>query len=541
MDNMKKILLLVLTVLLFIQCSSVKKYNAQLDALISVEKMKQDVDFTYQKLQRLHPNLYGYIDKGALDYKFDSVKKTITSPLKPLGFYKKLSPLVAAVRQGHSQVYTPTKQFTKKEAKILEKKGTGPISQFDLDVIDNKLYVLKNKSQDQSIQAGAEIISMNNISPSELIAEYDSYFSSDGFNTTYKSAVATRKMASYFTYEKGITDSIRYQFKFKDSITTSTIARKAPEKPKKDSLKEKTPQIKKVLTQAQKETQKEARKALKRKKRINGYNKDAQNFTRNFNFAAKDSSVALMKIRGFKNKSYKTFYKESFQQLQDSKTKTLILDLRSNGGGRLAEIADLYSYLADSSFVFLDKSEVVSRASLLRGSYFETNSLPQKMIKIIFAPLAYTFALFEVRKEEDGKYYTQSFTKVKEPKATAFKGKIYVLINGGSFSASSIISSNLKGSGRATFVGQETGGDYNGTVAGFMPEIKLPNSQLIVRIGVMNVVPHYKTPVIGHGIYPDQEIVPTLQDKIEGKDPELQWIVNEINKANAAQKESKLK
>jgi C-terminal processing protease CtpA/Prc len=503
--------------------------------------MKQDVDFTYKKLQQLHPNLYGYIDKAALDHKFDSLKKTITSPLKPLGFYKKLSPLVAAVRQGHSQVYTPTKQFTKKESKALTKKGTGPISQFDLDVIDNKLYVIKNKSENQSIQAGAEIISMNNIRPSELITEYDSYFSSDGFNTTYKSAVASRKMASYFTYEKGITDSIQYQFKFEDSITTTTIARKAPENPKKDTLIEKTTQIKQVLTQAQKEAQKKALKALKRKKRINGYNKDTQNFSRNFNFAAKDSSVALMKIRGFKNKSYKSFYKESFQQLHDSKTKTLILDLRSNGGGRLAEIAELYSYLADSSFVFLDKSEVVSRASLLRGSYFESNSLPEKMIKIIFAPLAYAYALLEVRKEDDGKYFIQSFTKVKEPKATAFKGKIYVLINGGSFSASSIISSNLKGSGRATFVGQETGGDYNGTVAGFIPEIKLPNSQLTVRIGVMNVVPYHKTPAIGHGIYPDQEIVPTLQDKIEGKDPELQWIVNEINKANASQKESMLK
>jgi hypothetical protein len=41
------------------------------------------------------------IDKPSLDYKFDSLKTTITSPLKPLGFYKKLSPLVAAVRQGH--------------------------------------------------------------------------------------------------------------------------------------------------------------------------------------------------------------------------------------------------------------------------------------------------------------------------------------------------------------------------------------------------------------------------------------------------------
>ena len=528
MYSMKKILLITFAAILFIECSSVKKENAQLDTLISVEEMKQDVDYTYRKLQQLHPNLHGYIDKSALDYKFDSLKTTITSPLKPLGFYKKLSPLVAAVRQGHSLVYTPTKQLTKKEAKLLEKKGVGPISQFDLDVIDDKLYVIKNKSHDPSIQAGTEIVSMNTIKPSELITEYDKYFSSDGFNTTYKSAVASRKMTSYFTSEKGIMDSIQYRFKFKDSIKDITIVRKVSEKPKKDSLKEKVPQVKQVVTQAQKEVA----KALRRKKRINGYNKEAQNFTRNFNFATKDSSVAYMKIRGFKNKSYNKFYKESFEQLQASKAKTLILDLRSNGGGRLAEIAELYSYLADSSFVFLDKSEVVSRASLVRGSYFESGSLPEKIIKIIFAPLAYTYALFEVRKEDDGKYYTQWYTKVQQPKATAFTGKIYVLINGGSFSASSIISSNLKGSGRATFVGQETGGAFNGTVAGFMPEIKLPNSKLKVRIGVMNVVPHYKTTVLGHGIYPDHEITPTLQDKIEGKDPEVQWIINDIKSEN---------
>lgn len=521
---MKKVLSLVLTTILFIQCSSVKKENAQLDTLISVEKMKQDVDYTYQKLQQLHPNLYGYIDKAALDYKFDSVKKTITSPLKPLDFYKKLSPLVAAVRQGHSLVYTPTKQFTKKEAKILEKKGTGPISQFDLDFIDNKLYVIKNKSYNKSILAGSEIISMNGINPVDLIAEYDTYFSSDGFNTTYKDAVVSRKIASYFTFEQGIKDSIAYQFRFKDTVSDIIISRKASQKPKKDTLKLTTSKVKAIVTQVQKD----ALKALRRKKRINGYNKDAQNFTRNFNFIAKDSSVALMKIRGFKNKSYETFYKESFQQIHDSKIKTLIVDLRANGGGRLAEIAHLYSYLADSSFVFLDKSEVVSRASLLRGGYFESNSLAEKMIKIVFAPIAYTYALFAVHKDRNGKYYNQSFTKSQKIKATAFRGKLYVLINGGSFSASSIISSNLKGSGRATFVGQETGGGYNGTVAGFMPEIKLPNSQLKVRIGVMNVVPHYKTPIIGHGIYPDYEITPTLQDKINGKDPELEWILNDI-------------
>jgi hypothetical protein len=33
---------------------------------------------------------------------------------------------------------------------------------------------------------------------------------------------------------------------------------------------------------------------------------------------------------------------------------------------------------------------------------------------------------------------------------------------------------------------------------------------------------------LGHGIYPDHEIIPNLQDKIEGKDPEVQWIINDI-------------
>jgi C-terminal processing protease CtpA/Prc len=527
MYSMKKVLVFTLTAILFIECSSIKKENAQLDDLVSVEEMKQDVDYTYRKLQQLHPNLYGYIDKSILDYKFDSLKTTITSPLKPLGFYKKLSPLVAAVRQGHSLVYAPAKQFTKKESKALTKKGTGPISQFDLDVVDEKLYVIKNKSYDKSIQAGTEIISLDSINPSLLIREYDEFFSSDGYNTTYKKAVASRKIVSYFTSEKGIKDSIEYQFKINDSIKVITISRKAPEKPKQDSLKQKSPEIKRILPQIQKDSL----KAIKRKKRINGYNKDAQNYTRNFNYVAKDCSVALMKIRGFKNKSFKTFYKESFQQLKDSKTETLILDLRSNGGGRLAEIVDLYSCLTDSSFVFLDETEVVSRASFLRGSYFDSSSLPEKIIKVVFAPLAYTYGLLAVHKSSDGEFYTQSYTKLQKPKAIAFSGKLYVLINGGSFSASSIISSNLKGSKRATFVGQETGGAYNGTVAGFMPEIKLPNSQLKVRIGVMNIVPHFKTNILGHGIYPNYEITPTLLDKITGKDPELEWILRDIKNA----------
>lgn len=134
------------------------------------------------------------------------------------------------------------------------------------------------------------------------------------------------------------------------------------------------------------------------------------------------------------------------------------------------------------------------------------------------------------KKYADGKYYYSSNTKPKKIDENAFKGKIYVLINGGSFSASSIISSNLKGSKRATFVGEETGGAYNGTVAGRMPLIKMPYSKLKIRVGLMACIPFYKTNVEGRGIFPDQTILTNLKDRINEIDPEMNWVLEDLNK-----------
>ena len=81
-----------------------------------------------------------------------------------------------------------------------------------------------------------------------------------------------------------------------------------------------------------------------------------------------------------------------------------------------------------------------------------------KFFKILGAPFYYTIGYLKVRKEGEKYLYSTRFSKQKPPKPNNFKGKVYVLINGGSFSASSIISSNLKSTKRAIFVGEETGG-----------------------------------------------------------------------------------
>jgi C-terminal processing protease CtpA/Prc len=516
---MKKIFLFVFIVLLFVQCSSVKKHNAHLTTLIPVDQLKSDVDFTYMKLQKLHPKLYWYISKVALDSKFDSLKYTITKPITPLAFYKKLSPVVAAVRQGHTYLYPVTTQMTNRETKTLIKKGTGPFSQFDFDFFNNKLYVVKNKSCDKSIKVGSEVIAVNGIKPLDLIQEYNRYYSSDGYNTTLKTATSGKRFTSYFTVENGIKDSLTYTLKYNDSIQLITIKRY-----KEDSIKKQEPKTRKRVTALDRKKS----RATRKKKRVNGYDADLKNYNRNLNFMKKDSSVAIMKIRSFNKGDFRPFYRESFREIENYKSTTLILDLRDNGGGRLNEIIDLYSYLSDSTFVFLDKSEVVSKSSLMEGAYFNGGSFGVKILKAIYAPLLYSYLLLTVHKDDTGKNWYATHTRQHKVNINPFKGKIYVLINGGSFSASSLISSNLKGSKRATFVGEETGGAFNGTVAGFMPVVKLPNSELKIRIGLMMMAPHHKTQIEGRGIFPDKEISTTLEDQLKGNDPELNWILKDI-------------
>ena len=120
--------------------------------------------------------------------------------------------------------------------------------------------------------------------------------------------------------------------------------------------------------------------------------------------------------------------------------------------------------------------------------------------------------------------------KKEAPNELNYKGKIYVLINGNSFSASSLLSTHLKSNKRATFVGEETGGAFNGTVAGIYKTYQLPTSKIKVRMGLMQIEAHQKQSPDGYGIKPDVKIVPTVEDRKMNRDAELEWVLKDIYK-----------
>ncbi len=516
----------VVAVSLFMaSCVSVATYNKTISEPIAVEKLQKDIDFTQHKLEKLYPNLYGYIPKAQLDAKFDSIRKVVNRPMTSTEFYFVISPVVAAVRQGHMSMSPTIKRVPKKTAKIYKKRGDGPLSQFVFEWENDKLYVLKSKNKSNKIKEGTEVVSINAITPQALYGKYRNSFTSDGYNSTFLRKFFSKRATMFATNELGINDSLTYVFRQKDSLFTRVVSRNKP-KPKnptivKDSAK----------TVAKTEIDQVKRKADKKRKKIYGYDEATKEYIKSLTIVPSDPSVAVLKIKNFSEGRYYRIYEELFDSIKNNHIKTLVIDLRDNPGGRVAEVVELYSYLTDKPYTMLQPAGVTSKTSLWSSGVFRNSPVWSYPFLGLVYPAYMTFTYLKTTKKADGSYqYKLTGSRERKNNPNHFTGKVYVLINGGSFSASCILSAALKTNPEITFVGEETGGAFNGTVAGLMPLVELPNSKIPWRLGLMDIKTVNQTTVEGRGIFPDKEIIPTLSDKLNKKDPELDWILNEVKK-----------
>lgn len=524
----KKALLLALTATSIISCKSVERYNEEVTKKHSVVALKEDVAKAYFKLQQNHPRLYQYISKDELDYKFDSLQNTINEPLTSMELYLKLAPVVKTVGQGHISVIPPQKRRTKEERKANKNKKFDFFTS-EFQYVDNHLILVRATNGD-SLLVGSELISLNGETPQELIKDYNKNVASDGYNKTLFESFVGKRFQRYYARDKGFIDSLNVTYKLKDSVFNrkyNWIDKKA----KKDSTKVDSLKI----SASPKRLTKVARKALRKKNKQKrkdrskyGYIPQIKANTREMTFVGKDSVTAYMKIKGFTNGDYEAFYEESFKLLDSLQTKDLIIDLRDNGGGRIAEINDLYSYLAQEDFTFINESEVTTRTPILNMFMSNAKSPVSQGFAILFSPIIVAHNLLKTKKRDGKLYYKFRQSKVQSPHEQNYNGNVYVLINGNSFSASSILSTNLKATKRATLVGQETGGAYNGTVAGLFKPYKLPTSKIIINMGLMQVDAPYKVEPDGYGVTPDIEINTTLADLESGNDPVINWVLNSI-------------
>lgn len=494
-------------------CTSVRRYNQHIDEEIAVKDLKKDVDFVYKKLKRYHAKIDLYEPKESIDYKFDSLKNTIHQPLKPNEFYLKLFPIFRSLKHGHTDIYPLYKQLTKKELKKY-KESKSVFSNYSFFMENDSIFLLKDFSKTNPINSGSVLLYVDDISVQELIKKYKPSIYGDGNNTTFSNNLFNRTFLNYITLEQGIKDSVELTFLMGDNILTKKIFREFP-KTKKEEVKK----VKSADT-----ISRIVKRQLKLKQKKYGYSKSTKRYSKNLSFPTNDSTIAVLKVTDFRKGKIRKLYKEVFTDIKNHKVKNLILDIRNNGGGYVKDAHYLYAYLVNDSDKFLGKKIVANKTSFGKSMY---NLFPVVSYPFLWIGSGYSY--FSTSKNENNEYELHMpFSFVKIDRDLVYNGNLYVIINGGSYSASTLISANLHQKNRAYFVGEETGGDYNGTVAGLMPKFTLPNSKLKISVGTVYLSPIEQRAEVGHGVYPDKVIVPTLDSRKKNRDVELEWILNDI-------------
>ena len=220
-----KNLLLTISILLLLSCASHDKQNKHYHTKIEPEKLQKDIVYTRKQLVKMHTDLYWYISKKLLIKSLISLTKSINQPLTPNEFYLKISPVVASVKQGHMGM----SMITLTSPDSLKKKYKGskhPLSYFDYEYLDNKLFIKKNRSEKDSVlQIGTEIININGIEPTYLFTKYRKTFTSDGYNKTAIPKFFARRINTFYINELGFSDSLTIKANYADTVFYHTIKR----------------------------------------------------------------------------------------------------------------------------------------------------------------------------------------------------------------------------------------------------------------------------------------------------------------------------
>ena len=478
---MKKILLSLL-LLFSVALSSYSQNKDVAKEFYSVEELQQDFDIFKTSLEEGHPALYRYKTKAELDSIFAKARSSITKPLSDREFMVLLCKVAVQIGDGHLRVVPPKVHLDK-----LDESATA--IPFQVYWNEGKLFVWRNYSNlsDKEL-LGAEIVSINGHPTGEFVKEFLSVFPSDGSNVThsYWGLTASRWLTRYFYILYGYSESYQVEYLSmgeKDKKTANL----------QGLIFDKLLDIREARYPLTKQSPTEFK-------------------------LSPEEQTGYLRISSFdkemlgKNKiDFPKFLEKSFQSLAENQTKNLILNLRGNGGGTDEYGKLLFSYFINQPFDYYESLRMNKNTyNFFKYTNRPGMKAPDGMLK------ANSEGTFDnIQHPNIGK---------QKPSLPTFTGNIYVLINGGCFSTTSEFLSLLHFHNKAVFIGEESGGGYYGNSSGPTPDLKLPNSKVRVEIPLMKYAMAVKDYLYtDRGLIPNHTIIPTIKDKLENRDVELEF------------------
>ncbi|NQZ74835.1 MAG: hypothetical protein HRT61_01810 [Ekhidna sp.] len=441
-------------------------------------ELREDFQIFKSSILDIHPGLYWYSDSLEITERFKVIEDQLVQAMELKDFYGQLQLFYASIRCGHSWMSMPWSWR--------EPTDDGPFRiPLNFYLENDRIIVLRDLTNEQFLGEGHEVLSINGNSSQEIFQKLLPYTPTDGYAANRQRNLLAGNFSRYYQVHFGM-----------DSIFEINL---------KIGGKEEIFQFEGLSNDEANQ------RSTKR------YGRVAKSSSM-LEFKQTENGLAYLRIKSFDkedirngNQKFKQFLKDAFKEINASKTKKLIVDLRDNSGGEDNYGATLASYLLKTPFDYYLRMEAVTRKfNYNEYSYQKGFNTMGKLLK---------------RDKTKPGFYTYNFSrqvKKQKPAKNPYTGELIILINGGTFSAASEVASILHTHRRAKFIGEETGGGYYGNNSAMMYGIQLPNSKINYYLPIIRyylAVDH--EPFIGHGLIPDIQIPQSYENYISPQDEVL--------------------
>jgi C-terminal processing protease CtpA/Prc len=456
--------------------------------MLTPAQAASDVALLRRAMETIHPGLYRYLPKAAVDASFARLEAETRAPISTLALHREIARLVASIHCDHSKPELPDaiEQWRQTNASHLP---------FRFRLIEGRMIVLSG-----ALPKGAEITAINGRPVPQILNAVAPLVAYDGDTDQ----AVTVKIAD--DSDLGGSDLEEYWPGLFGAPQRWDVSWKIP-----GAAAGQASQLAPISFNQWAEL--DAPDGKYRNEFYNGIT---------WRMAGKVARLKIDTFVNYRNPVAATpFLGGFFKAMKAAGTEHLILDLRSNGGGSTDPTIALARHLLDAPFT-LTRS--------IRAKTIRFGDLPNHIEvwgdrDAQFNPPASAYRptsdglLERIPTGTDGADDDDSTIEhLPLPAAQRFTGRLTVLTGPQNGSGATMTIAWLKDRRDVTLVGEDTSGSAEGPTAGNIFNLKLPASGIRVRVPQFKSFTNIKAFTPRRGVATDMLVVPTLADFEAGRD-----------------------
>lgn len=466
----------------FCSCSLL---SAQGPEHFTAEQLHSDFALLVTSLKEAHTGLYRYTSPARFDSVVQAQKARLHEGMNALEFYRVVAPVVAWTREDHCDIHLSAgaAAYLRTEGRFLP---------LPVLVRGDSLFILAD-APEQSGLRGKQLLALNGQPLAEIFARLFNTFAADGYIQSSKERYLDHfGFAREYARVLGWTDT--FELQLRDPLSGTTY----------------TEHIASVSLEQLREISNDLH--------IPGQEEDP--LPAHLHFEADET--ARLVINTFSNSQYREakmnfrqFVKRSFRDIRKAGSRNLIIDIRNNGGGSEGNEDYLFSFLTDKPYTkyrFVELS-AFSFSFFPYTDYRETRD--RKQLE--------HWLRQEHHRTADGRLLRKPGVEKPAPlQKKPFRGNMYILAGGWTYSGAAEFSSLMRAHTAAVFIGEETGGTYCGNTSGYSLELSLPNTGVRIDIPILRFEMNVNGGACDRGVLPDHPAMPSVQQYLQGYDAALE-------------------